>query len=274
MAVLGNSADSPEFLRFLNNVSSNITMVRGDFDTQSYRIEVPGQTTGSNEFIDKNIPLTAIIKEGEFKIGCCSGSTIVPKSDPLSLLSLARQLDVDIMLWGGTHNVEAYTLEEKFFVNPGSCTGAFSTDWPIMGRQTKNDTETEELGKDVKDMKLEEKNNSEEKTKDAAKETGEAEKSKEEDTKDDENVKEDTKKEENTKESKEDSKKPEEETETKTIEEADIDISELEISGSNVPSFCLLDTQGSTCTLYIYMFIDGEVKVDKVTYTKPSEDEQ
>ncbi len=38
-------------------------------------------------------------------------------------------MDVDVLLWGGTHKFEAYELEGKFFVNPGSATGAFSTGW-------------------------------------------------------------------------------------------------------------------------------------------------
>ena len=48
----------------------------------------------------------------------------------------------------------------------------------------------------------------------------------------------------------------------------DLELPELDIDGSNTPSFCLLDIQGSTCTLYIYIYIDGEVKVDKVVYQK------
>lgn len=44
---------------------------------------------------------------------------------------MARQLDVDVLLWGGTHRFEAYELEGKFFVNPGSITGAMTTNpWP------------------------------------------------------------------------------------------------------------------------------------------------
>jgi vacuolar protein sorting-associated protein 29 len=35
-------------------------------------------------------------------------------------------MDVDVLLWGGTHKFEAYELEGKFFVNPGSATGAMS----------------------------------------------------------------------------------------------------------------------------------------------------
>lgn len=45
------------------------------------------------------------------------------------MLIAARQMDVDVLLWGGTHRFEAYELEGKFFVNPGSATGAMSTGW-------------------------------------------------------------------------------------------------------------------------------------------------
>ena len=239
-------------------------MVRGEFDSPTVKMESTSQSGDSKEYINKNIPLTAIIKEGEFKIGCCSGSTIVPKSDPLSLLSLARQLDVDIILWGGTHNVEAYTLEEKFFVNPGSCSGAFSTDWPIVGDHPKDNTDSGNVEKEVNNLSLDDKKDEDDTATNKTEEHDSDEKSNKEDTK----------------ENNDDNLQPENvskpataEDEANTVEETDIEISELEISGANVPSFCLLDIQGTTCILYIYMFIDGEVKVDKVTYTKPSDDE-
>lgn len=39
-------------------------------------------------------------------------------------------MDVDVLLWsGGTHRFEAYEMEGKFFVNPGSATGALSAGW-------------------------------------------------------------------------------------------------------------------------------------------------
>jgi vacuolar protein sorting-associated protein 29 len=38
-------------------------------------------------------------------------------------------MDCDVLLWGGTHRFEAYELEGKFFVNPGSATGAISSGW-------------------------------------------------------------------------------------------------------------------------------------------------
>jgi vacuolar protein sorting-associated protein 29 len=35
-------------------------------------------------------------------------------------------MDVDVLCWGGTCKFEAYEMEGKFFVNPGSTTGAVS----------------------------------------------------------------------------------------------------------------------------------------------------
>jgi len=63
------------------------------------------------------------------RIGFTHGHTIIPQADADALLIAARQMDVDVLLWGGTHKFEAYELEGKFFVNPGSATGAFSTLW-------------------------------------------------------------------------------------------------------------------------------------------------
>ncbi|GAV29135.1 hypothetical protein PMKS-002615 [Pichia membranifaciens] len=37
-------------------------------------------------------------------------------------------MDADVLIYGSTHKVEAYTLDGKFFVNPGTGTGAYSTD--------------------------------------------------------------------------------------------------------------------------------------------------
>ena len=37
-------------------------------------------------------------------------------------------MDVDVLCWGGTSRFEAYEMEGKFFINPGSATGAASWD--------------------------------------------------------------------------------------------------------------------------------------------------
>ena len=87
-------------------------MVKGDFDTEA-----------------SNLALQKVVQHGSLRIGFTHGHTTIPSGDADSLLIEARKMDVDVLLWGGTHKFEAYELEGKFFVNPGSATGAFSTSW-------------------------------------------------------------------------------------------------------------------------------------------------
>ena len=44
----------------------------------------------------------------------------------VALATINRQLDCDILITGHTHKFEAYEHEGKFYVNPGSITGAYS----------------------------------------------------------------------------------------------------------------------------------------------------
>lgn len=92
--------------------------MRGDFD-----VEAP------------NLPLQKVVTHGSLRIGFTHGHTIVPNGDADALLIAARQMDVDILLWGGTHRFEAYEMEGKFFVNPGSTTGALGTGWWADGEE-------------------------------------------------------------------------------------------------------------------------------------------
>ena len=114
---LGNLTDK-ETYEFLRSVAPDIQIVKGDFD-----IEAPG------------LPLQKVVTHGNLKIGFTHGHTIVPQGDSDSLLIEARKLDCDILLWGGTHKFEAYELEGKFFVNPGSATGAISSGWWAEGEE-------------------------------------------------------------------------------------------------------------------------------------------
>lgn len=212
---LGNITQSGETLRFLHSLSPTLDIVRGEFDdhvilTQQLQL-LSGQKAAS-------LPFYKVVTVDNFRIGFTSGYQIVPKNDPLLLLAFAREIDVDILVWGGTHKVEAYTLDGKFFINPGSATGALNFDWPE--KEEEEEDEEEEANDDIEVT-------GEESTDDVAK--GEDE---------------------------------EEELKKQDLLNLEIDLR------SSIPSFCLLDTLGSTCTLYIYTHIQGEVKVDKVTYQK------
>lgn len=96
----------------MRSVAPDIQIVKGDFD-----VEAP------------NLPLSKVVTHGNLRIGFTHGHTIVPIADSDSLLIEARRLDCDVLLWAGTHRFEAYELEGKFFVNPGSATGAISCGW-------------------------------------------------------------------------------------------------------------------------------------------------
>ncbi len=160
-------------------------------------------------------------------------------------------MNVDVLIWGGTHKVEAYTLEGKFFINPGSATGAFSNDWPEEdlpedeGHEEKKD---EEDTTDNKDDGAESKENGQQNESKGTEGTVATENESE--------VK--------TSEPKEESKDSNSEIKESEEEEED-DVDDIYDS---VPSFTLLDIQGSVITLYIYTYIGGEIKVDKVSYRK------
>lgn len=213
---LGNITQSSETLKFLYNLSPTLDIVRGEFDDNlilSQQLQLL-----SSKKTPRALPFYKVVTVDNFRIGFTNGYQIVPKNDPLSLLAFAREIDVDILIWGGTHKVEAYTLDGKFFINPGSATGALNFEWPEK-------EEEEEEEDDDEETEEEERQNNE----------------------DEELKKEDL-------------------LQEKHANDEDENL-EFDLA-SSIPSFCLLDTQGSKCTLYIYTYMNGEVKVDKVMYQK------
>jgi len=96
---------------YLRTLSTSVTIVKGDQDT--------GQA-----FAD--LYESKVIKIGDFRIGLCHGHQVVPWGDKDALATLQRQLDVDILITGHTHVPEATIINGKFFLNPGSLTGAYS----------------------------------------------------------------------------------------------------------------------------------------------------
>ncbi|KAI5809707.1 Metallo-dependent phosphatase-like protein [Peziza echinospora] len=112
---LGNLTDKDTY-DFLRSVAPDLQIVKGEFD-----VEAPG------------LPLSKVVTHGSLRIGFTHGHTILPQGDSDSLLIAARQMDVDVLVWGGTHRFEAYELEGKLFVNPGTATGAISSGWWTEG---------------------------------------------------------------------------------------------------------------------------------------------
>lgn len=73
-----------------------------------------------------NYPEEKVVTVGQFRIGLIHGHQVIPWGDVASLALLQRQLDVDVLISGHTHRFEAFEHEKKFYINPGSATGAYS----------------------------------------------------------------------------------------------------------------------------------------------------
>jgi vacuolar protein sorting-associated protein 29 len=216
---LGNSTSSSETLDYLKQLSPDFQQVKGQFDSNA------------------QLPTSLVVTHGNWRIGFTNGFSVVPENDSLSLLTLARQMNVDVLIWGGeSGKVEAYGLEGKFFVNPGSATGAMGLGWEDVDvEEEEEEAEKEEEGQDGS----------------AEKKDGESDTTGDQKANDKQEAK-DTKPEENEEES--------EEEEGEFFQEDEL--------YDTIPSFTLLDIQGKVITLYIYTYINGEVKVDKVSYRK------
>ncbi|KAF7315304.1 Vacuolar protein sorting-associated protein 29 [Mycena indigotica] len=103
----GNVCDK-ETYEYLRTISPDVNVVRGDFDETS------------------NFPLSITVVHNPIKIGVIHGHQSVPVGDLDSLDAIARQMDVDVLVSGHTHTFQAREHDNRFFVNPGSATGAWT----------------------------------------------------------------------------------------------------------------------------------------------------
>jgi vacuolar protein sorting-associated protein 29 len=98
-----------EMLDYLKSLSCDVHTVRGDFDD------------------GVSFPDAKVISVGRFRIGLIHGHQFIPWGDLKAMELSARQMNVDVLVSGHTHNCKVYEKEGIFYVNPGSATGAFST---------------------------------------------------------------------------------------------------------------------------------------------------
>lgn len=260
---LGNITQSGGTVRFLHELSPSLNVVRGEFDDEAILSQQLQHLSGKHE----QLPLYRVVTADNFRIGFTSGHQIVPQNDPLLLLAFAREIDVDVLIWGGTHRVEAYTLDGKFFINPGSATGAFSMAWLeadeefLENELSESETmeasngdlkqEVEEEEKKV-EMEREEFDGEQGDNGDQAEHGDQGEQGEQGQNGDNET-------------NSNNDESPQNNNHSKDLAESEFDDT---LYSSSIPSFCLLDTNSSRCTLYIYTYVMGEVKVDKVIYSK------
>ncbi|TFK26021.1 retrograde transporter [Coprinopsis marcescibilis] len=103
----GNVCDK-ETYEYLRTISPDVHVVKGDYDESSA------------------FPSSVTVQHNAVKIGVIHGHQCVPVGDVESLGAIARQMDVDVLVSGHTHIFQAIENNNKFFVNPGTASGAWS----------------------------------------------------------------------------------------------------------------------------------------------------
>lgn len=122
-------------LQYLKTIAPIVHCVRGDMDEfSSASTSLLASTNTSNQLQSdtssssisgvSSLPNTKVIEQDGLKIGIIHGHQLVPPGDVEQLGIVARHLDVDVLVNGHTHMFSAYEWEGRFFINPGSITGA------------------------------------------------------------------------------------------------------------------------------------------------------
>ncbi|KAL7711915.1 Vacuolar protein sorting-associated protein 29 [Entamoeba marina] len=97
-----------ETYQTLTSLSKDVHVVKGDCD------ELP------------ELKEQEVITIGNFKIGLIHGHQVIPWGDQEALGIYQREMGVDILISGHTHQLSTKEINGKYFLNPGSATGAYS----------------------------------------------------------------------------------------------------------------------------------------------------
>ena len=104
---------SSSLLERMQSLGQAVHVVRGDFDEDK---------------AFASLPETIVTNIGKFKVGIINGQSISPLGDKTALAWAMHKLDVDILVSGGTHKFGITDLGNKWLIDPGSATGAYSGD--------------------------------------------------------------------------------------------------------------------------------------------------
>ncbi|EST05513.1 Calcineurin-like phosphoesterase superfamily domain protein [Kalmanozyma brasiliensis GHG001] len=216
-----------DYLHYLRTIAGDVHLVKGDYDDNPH------------------FPSSLILNHPPLRIGVLHGHQVVPAGDTQSLAAVARAMDVDILLTGHTHRFEAFELEGRFFVNPGSATGAWHPTWPLRDPASVAALAEKAAAKAKDDNAAAGKKADDPKAKKGAK-TADSKKGDDAAT----------------------DKATDANADDKAGDAKAEEVEEAKEAPAPIPSFALLDIQGAVVVTYVYQLIDGDVKVEKIEYRK------
>lgn len=101
---------STSTLSMLRGISGSVHVVRGDMDVAMG--------------IGNELPESKVVKIGDVTVGLIHGHQALPWGDISALSIWQRKLDCDVLVSGHTHRNHVQEDMGRFYINPGSVTGA------------------------------------------------------------------------------------------------------------------------------------------------------
>jgi vacuolar protein sorting-associated protein 29 len=102
----GNVCDR-ETWEYLRGVAPDLRGVRGEYDEVSAKSGIDGARERADHVnvVVQNpaLPPSLVLQHGPLRIGVLHGHQVVPLGDTEALSAVARKMDVDVLISGGTH---------------------------------------------------------------------------------------------------------------------------------------------------------------------------
>jgi vacuolar protein sorting-associated protein 29 len=98
----GNVCDK-ETYEYLKTIAPDVNVVKGDYDEVRSRRSFQTHTVLTSVVQSSVFPLSMTVVHSPIKIGVIHGHQCIPTGDLDSLSSIARQMDVDVLISGHTH---------------------------------------------------------------------------------------------------------------------------------------------------------------------------
>ncbi|MFX0117654.1 MAG: YfcE family phosphodiesterase [Candidatus Hodarchaeota archaeon] len=113
---------------FVSKQEFDSILCTGDLTSESALIQLTHlgpvkAVRGNMDYLD--LPDHQTITIDDVRIGMTHGHVVYPRGNLKQLFSIARNMNVDVLVTGHTHSEFCKKIENTVILNPGSCTGAW-----------------------------------------------------------------------------------------------------------------------------------------------------